>query len=295
MSSEIPVTFEIDGSQLFGVVHLPDASTARGLVVVTGGPTYRVGPHRMNVMLGRELAGAGVPVMRFDFRGTGDSGGDLRTYKRGEQVMQDIRGAIDMLFKQVPDLDNVVLWGLCRGAIRTLEYAYRDSRVSGVVLLNPRVDNDQVGAVASLKHYYWGRLTNPDFYRKVISGKIDAVQSMKQVSETVLTALRPQRRRDAKTRQDAGSTSAKPDYVPVETLIEEGFDRFRGRFMVVLGGADLESSKFKEIIKRSARLQRRLSDPGIDIRNLAGATHTFSSRDAMDTVIDWTRDWVSSF
>ena len=296
MSREIPLHFDLEGQQMFAILHLPDETASRGLLVVTGGPTYRVGPHRTNVMLGRDLVEAGIPVMRFDFRGTGDSDGDLRTLKRGGPVLDDISAAIDTFFEQVPGLEEVVLWGLCRGAIRTLEYARQDHRVSGIVLLNPRVDNDKIEAVASIKHYYWQRLTNPNFYKKLLSGKLDVIQSMKQLSATIFTALKPRNKSTPANSAIKGKgPGSKDEYVPVETLIEEGFDQFRGSFLVILGGADLEAAKFKEVMKRSPGLQRRAKDPEVIIKNLADATHTFSNRESLDTVIQWTREWISTF
>ncbi len=277
---------------MFGILHLPDKPASRGLLVVTGGPTYRVGPHRMNVTLGRELTDAGIPVMRFDFLGTGDSDGDLRTHKQGEAVLTDIRAAIDKFFEQAPGLENVAIWGLCRGAIRTLEYAYQDSRVSGIVLLNPRVDNDKIGAVASIKHYYWQRLTNPEFYRKMISGKIDTIQSFKDLSKIVLAALKP----SSKSASGEPERPVKaPWFVPVEKLIEDGFTRFDGHFLVILGGADLEAAKFREIIKSSPVLRKRTGDSEISIRHLAGASHTFSRRESLTTIIQWTQEWIGSY
>ena len=280
---------------MFGILHLPEEPVKRGLLVVTGGPTYRVGPHRTNVMLGRDLADAGIPVMRFDFRGTGDSDGELRTLKRGGPVILDISAAIDTFFERAPGLKNVVLWGLCRGAIRTLEYAGQDPRVSGIVLLNPRVDNDKIGAVASIKHYYWQRLTSLNFYKKLLSGKLDVIQSLKELGATVFTALRPDQKSASVSEEKPRAAGSKVDYIPIETLIEEGFEKFRGHYLVILGGADLEAAKFKEIIKRSPTLQLRSKDPEVIIRNLAGATHTFSNRESLLTIIRWTREWINSY
>ena len=52
--------------------------------------------------------------MRFDYRGMGDSTGDVRPF---DDINDDIAAAIDEFFRQVPGLERVVLWGLCDGAI----------------------------------------------------------------------------------------------------------------------------------------------------------------------------------
>ncbi len=292
MSRIEPFVFDSGGQQLCAMLHVPESAGKRGVIVITGGPTYRVGPHRSNYQLGIELAEHGVTTMRFDFHGAGDSDGGNRTPRRSKRVMDDIRGAIDQMFARVPELEEVVLWGLCRGAIRALEYAAEDPRVSAIVLLNPRVDNDRIDAVASIKHYYWKRATNPDLYRKILRGGFNPLKSAREIGAILWRAVLPRGARGA-----ADSARGEPEeaaFVPIDKLIEDGFARFRGRYLLILGDEDLESAKFKEILKRSPSLQRRIEDPEIDLRHLPGATHTFNSHDSLNTVIAWTRDWVAS-
>lgn len=52
-----------------------------GLLMVVGGPQYRVGSHRQFVLLARDLAAAGIPVFPFDYRGMGDSTGQARDFE----------------------------------------------------------------------------------------------------------------------------------------------------------------------------------------------------------------------
>ena len=62
---EIPLVFECNGCELIGMLHLPQEHTGRGMLsVVAGGPQYRGGVCRMQTNMARELAAAGVPVMR---------------------------------------------------------------------------------------------------------------------------------------------------------------------------------------------------------------------------------------
>lgn len=92
---EIPITFACGTDNLFGVLNLPESSDQRGVVIVVGGPQYRVGSHRQFVLLARALAQQGVPVMRFDYRGMGDSTGQQRAF---DTIDNDIRSAIDVFF-----------------------------------------------------------------------------------------------------------------------------------------------------------------------------------------------------
>ena len=75
-ASEFPVVFSCGGDQLVGMVH--PAAARLGVVIVVGGPQYRVGSHRQFVLMARDLAREGYPVLRFDYRGMGDSDGAVR-------------------------------------------------------------------------------------------------------------------------------------------------------------------------------------------------------------------------
>ncbi len=73
---ERALSFSCHDSWLYGILSLPEKVISRGVLIVVGGPQYRVGSHRQFMLLARYLAAHGVPVMRFDCRGKGDSEGD---------------------------------------------------------------------------------------------------------------------------------------------------------------------------------------------------------------------------
>ncbi|MGH9112212.1 MAG: hypothetical protein ACRDZN_07945 [Acidimicrobiales bacterium] len=61
---------------LFGCRHLPSAPTGAGVVICASGPFDGAVDQGRVARLGRRLAGAGVAVQRFHYRGTGWSDGD---------------------------------------------------------------------------------------------------------------------------------------------------------------------------------------------------------------------------
>ena len=138
--TEEAVVMACQGETLVGVLSRPAGSEAGhlGLVLIVGGPQYRVGSHRQFTMLAREAAAQSTPVLRFDCRGMGDSTGDLRNF---EAIDDDIASAIDALQQRAPQVRRVVLWGLCDGASAALMYwdRRRDPRLAGMCLLNPWV------------------------------------------------------------------------------------------------------------------------------------------------------------
>src|SRR5262245_34032234 len=99
--NERALTFKCEDETLVGVMHVAPAPAVRGVLIVVGGPQYRVGSHRQFLLLARHLAAAGVPVFRFDYRGMGDSSGAVRTF---EDIGTDLRCAMDRFFAEAPAL-----------------------------------------------------------------------------------------------------------------------------------------------------------------------------------------------
>ena len=93
--------FSCHDSWLYGILSLPEKVISRGILIVVGGPQYRVGSHRQFMLLARHLAAHGVPVMCFDCRGMGDSEGDARNF---EGIEDDLYCAIDQFFEEVDSL-----------------------------------------------------------------------------------------------------------------------------------------------------------------------------------------------
>ncbi len=116
--------------RLHGVLHRPDliAPGAPGLLWLSAGQKPRQGAWRMNVLLARHVAASGVPVLRFDFEGLGDSEGERY---HGRPVMdfyglvqtgayrQDVVAAANLLVAEMGPRP-LVLGGLCGGAASAL-------------------------------------------------------------------------------------------------------------------------------------------------------------------------------
>ena len=158
MSDEVAFLFASGKEKLVGVLHTSDKPARVGLIIVVGGAQYRVGSHRQFVLLARDLATHGIAVMRFDYKGTGDSEGELGRPEPCEHLDADIRAAVDVLLDRLPDLEKIVLWGLCDGASAILLYAHHDPRVKGAVLLNPWVRTPGGHAKTVIKHTIFGAL-----------------------------------------------------------------------------------------------------------------------------------------
>jgi len=66
------------GAAIVAIHHIAETPVAIGMVIIVGGPQYRVGNHRKFIELARFLSNNGVSSLRFDYRGMGDSKVDPR-------------------------------------------------------------------------------------------------------------------------------------------------------------------------------------------------------------------------
>lgn len=170
---EQALAFDCQDETLVGVLATPEARPVApvALLIVVGGPQYRVGAHRQFVALARQSAAAGFAAMRFDCRGMGDSTGHHPGF---EDLDDDISAAIDSLQQHQPGVRQVLLWGLCDGASAAALYLARraDPRVAGLALLNPWVRHETTQARAQLTHWYGRRLLQPAFWHKLLRGGV---------------------------------------------------------------------------------------------------------------------------
>ena len=280
-----PLAFACEGEWLAGIVSRPEQPLPRGVLIVVGGPQYRVGSHRQFSLLADHLARQGTAVMRFDCRGMGDSSGVLTSF---EHVESDVRAAVDAFVGAVPNLREVVIWGLCDAASAALFYAHKDTRVAGLVLLNPWIRSTGSEARAYLKHYYWQRLWSAEPWRKLLRGELDLRESAQSLAGNVRHAI---------SGDNAPTAGARPVSAPgsLEARMAEGLSLFRGRVLLILSGNDLTAREFVDVTAASRRWRRLLAAPRVLRRTLPEATHTFSRRVWRDQVATWTGEWMRSW
>lgn len=278
MNLETAVRFGCAGDELVGILHRGRApERAVGVVVVVGGPQYRVGSHRQFVLMARSLAEAGYPVLRFDYRGMGDSTGEPRTF---ETVEADIRAALDCIGSHVPGMTGIVLFGLCDAASAALICAPADRRIVGLMLANPWVRTETGQARAYVRHYYGQRLLQVSFWRKLLAGGVRPIESLRGLVQSIRKArgVRAGPAREAATHfVDKMLAGLESSAVPVLILISE---------------KDLTAREFTDLAESSLAWQSALSGKLVTIERLPGADHTFSMPDSLKLSVNTCRDWL---
>ena len=276
-----PVIFKCEGSRLIGVVTRPERPHKTGVVVVVGGPQYRAGSHRQFTLLARELAQNSIASIRFDYRGMGDSEGEMRNF---ENIDADIKSAVDALMAQVPEIKQIALWGLCDGASAALYYSQTDARVKGLMLLNPWVHSATGAARARLKYYYLDRLLSLSFWTKLLGGKVklnaslsDLTDAARQVREPEEAALRATNRQGAVGYIDRMLTALK---------------KYTGSVHIILSGKDLTAQEFRALQQHNKNWNTACNRAQNKMTVLKEANHTFSEAAWRKQVETLTVNWI---
>ena len=258
---EEALVFHCGADRLVGILHAPVAESRRiGVVIVVGGPQYRVGSHRQFVLMARAFARAGYPVLRFDHRGIGDSDGAPRSF---ENLDDDVRAALDTLHAEIPALTGCVVLGLCDAAAAALIYAPSDPRLTGLILANPWVRSESGEARAYVRHYYGSRLLQASFWRKVAAGEFDVVGSLRDLLGKLRASLR-------------ASAGAAQHLVSFQQRMLDGLSGFRHPTLLLVSGRDLVAAEFLDLCRADPHWQAALERRDVELRRYESADHTLA-------------------
>lgn len=284
-SEEIPLIIECHGSPQVGILHKPEKSKTTGIVVVVaGGPQYRVGCARQLILWSRRLAESGYPVLRFDYRGFGDSGGEFKGF---EHIDDDIRSAIDHLQEQIPSVDEIVLWAECNAASAVMMYAWRDTRVKRLIMQNPWVRSEATQARTYIKHYYVMRIMQKSFWLKLATFRFNPLTALSSLLDLWRTSMQAE--------QNSNRIKDR-DFDELETYQEkmrEGLARFNGKVLLFMSGYSLIGKEFDELVNLSERWQAILNNLDLTRIDEPDADHTFSRVVDREKLIDNALRWLN--
>lgn len=283
---ELPIVFECEGSELVGMIHLPESPCARGMLsIVAGGPQYRGGVGRLQVQMARQLAAAGVPVMRFDYRGLGDGEGRFRGF---QDVEADLRAAVHAFREHAPQVREVVLWGGCDAAAAIMINAWKLPEVTGIVTGNPWVHTAETGDAVIVKHHFRKRMKEADFWLKVLRLEYNPLPALATLARSALHKLRP-RRAEARSATGALDDPSKP-FVP---RMRAGLSQFKGDMLLLMSGRSLVSKEFDELVASQPMWQAALRAKRSFARHdMPDSDQTYSSIASRREVIETTRRWM---
>ena len=166
---------------LLGIVTEPPrdvaSESAPGVVLINAGLVHRIGPNRLYVKLARQLAALGLPVLRFDLSGLGDSRARTDGVPIDERAVVETRTAMSYL-ASTRQLERFVLVGLCSGADDAFRTACADPRVVGLLLIDPCL----YPSTSHTVHGYLRRLIRPRAWVSLLTGKSDLWKRVGQLA-----------------------------------------------------------------------------------------------------------------
>ncbi len=297
------------GHRLFGVLHRPhtQAPGAPAVVLLSPGVKMRVGPHRLYLKLTDLFVRLGLPVLRFDFHGLGDSEGEL-----SEELLADVYNHIEV-GRFVDDTLDAMDWmaathgtsrfilsGLCGGAITGLLAGARDARVVGLlglgitpVLASRAADASRYmtsGQLEQIGQSYLRKLTDVRSWVRLLTFQSDYRLLWRSLSRRFVKppAAPPAR---------AGNAApAIPESDNANPLFPPAFFRFTDTdrpMLLVFGGSDRLHFEFEE--KFVARYRDRLAPAAtrFTVHVIPQANHVLSfegwQRDLVAVSTDWLR------
>lgn len=280
--TEKPTVFECNGSRLIGIFHLPAEPVETGVItLIAGGPQYRGGVSRGMVSMARALCDQGVPVLRFDYRGMGDSEGEFVGF---EGVADDLQAAADALMAEVPSLRRIVIWGGCDAASGAMIHSWKVPQIHSLVLANPWVYTPKIASAARNQHYL-SRLRDPYFWKKVVRFEYNLLEYGQAAVQKVGQKLGGLWRRVFSSGETAAATESFVDRMLA------GLSRFDGPVLFVLSGQSIVSTEFDELIAREPGwrdVYDRESCHRVDLPDADQAFSTSADRKAANAaVIEW--------
>ena len=325
MIIERPVTFvNRNNCRLFGMLYSPEApvSAGIGVIVSVNAIKYRVGTFGLHAILARQLAKLGYPVLTFDPQGIGDSEGEFEHKLLSEHYFDiqtgkytnDLKDAIGF-FVQSASIGQVVLLGLCGGAIATLMEAADDRRVKGLVLLNlpvlvedirlqGRPDNaskitSSTTAATTLTHK-WKRLFELNFWRRLVRTQVDLKEELRLVSRSIFVLGATALRKCLPFRKPASSAIEADKPVSSHRLFnmhsQTSFKKSMGlgqQILFVFAELDPWTAIFKSEFQVPALQPGNAYESNYQIHTIAGSNHIFSGRESCSKLSAIVARWLT--
>jgi dienelactone hydrolase len=267
------------GKALSGILTEPAGGTAQrpAVLLLNAGLLHHVGPNRLYVTLARRLAGAGLPVLRFDYSGLGESEPRRDETPLVQSMISEGIAAMDFLTMSGV-ADRFVPMGLCAGAENAQRLARDDARVVGAALID--------GYAYRTRRYHLRKLM-----RHVTSARSWGRLFAKPAA--LVTARRRTGAHDAE--RNPGGVDFVREFPPRETCLEELqtiLAREVDLFFVFTGGGMAEFYNHPRQFFETFPALR--GHPRVRLEFMSRADHTFTLRAHQDALLTSIEGWMAS-
>jgi len=256
-----PVTFRNQGQQLVGILHVPDwlqnGEKVPGIVMFHGFTGHKSETHRLFVHMARALCDSGFVVLRFDFRGSGDSDGDFDDMTVPGEVNDAERAVTFLGDQEFIDRNRIGVVGLSMGGRVAAILASKDRRVKFAVLYS--------AALGPLGERFLSQ-TDEKTLRKLDAGEAISVGNGWYLKKPFYDTI--------------------DDPVPLDVMGEI-------RVPVLLIHSDMDQVVPIEDSRKGYEVVANLNEKN-ELYTVEGGDHTFSERRYTEEVIVKMLEWVES-
>ncbi|HEY0931431.1 MAG TPA: hypothetical protein VGE27_16030 [Gemmatimonas sp.] len=258
---------------LHGVLTRPASdSLPFALVILNSGLLHHVGSCGFSVKLARAAAQIGVPALRYDTSGVGDSPARPSGASHDRRSVSELLEVLDAMQRQL-GVDRFALMGLCSGAFTAFDASVIDDRVIAMTQVAPFTY--RTGEWYA--RHYVPRVLTYDTWRRYIARKVGAEATRPSgLDEQYLEAY------------DAGWS------VPPQSVVEDGYRSLLARrvhlFNIMTGGESdsyLYEGQFRDMFPSLAFDERFIE------WYLPEATHTITRPDHQRLVLSRIVQWLS--
>ncbi|MYM62048.1 hydrolase 1, exosortase A system-associated [Pseudomaricurvus sp. HS19] len=287
------ITFHCGDDELVGILTIPAgaaSSVKSGVITLpAGGPQYRVGMGRQLLQMANRFAENGTAVLRFDYRGVGDSDGVFEDF---HTVEPDLRAAIVAFREHLPSLQEITLYGGCNAASAIMMYAHGLPCVNAIMVSNPYLGSGAPSAHARRMHFI-ERVQQREFWQKLFSGQYDLREYWRALLAVAKRKLRPETGKPAEQEAAKGGAPRKAQ-IPVLELMLHGMQQFSGESLIFLSGRSIQSKEFQALVKHNRGWKQMMKGRRVEQLFLPDADQAFSTTEQRSRMIDNALKWFTA-
>jgi len=265
------------------------------LLLLNSGSVHHIGPNRLYVTLARRCAAHGVPVLRLDISGLGDSqphSGEPENSVYTARANDDIKQALAFAASYFGTADYHIA-GVCSGGFHALKAAVHGIKLSSIVVINPLTFFWQDGMTLAYPEFHVTAETRR--YRrtalqlaswaKLLRGGVDIATTVKVVTRrvsaiTINTARNLCRLCNIRLSNDLGTE--------LQILASRDI-----RMHFIFSSADPGYAMLRE--QSGSVFSRLTKRRKLRVTVITSADHTFTAKHARDRLVTVIVDHLSAF
>ncbi len=270
---ESPFEVAHEVGSLFGILAEPVDGPRPPLAAVflNAGAVRRIGPNRLWVEAARRAAAEGLPTLRVDLEGIGDSDGDAGRYRDvGEFYRTELGGFVSAFLDALEARgygDRFVLAGLCAGGYWAFNAADRDERAVAALMVNPGALEWHPELVKHRNARKLSRLRRGAWWRRILRGQVKRKNVVAVARATASHGWRQV------TSLPASLMARGARHDAVAASVERILDRLRDRNVRVVMAFSGEEPVHTEL-ERDGVLARLDRWPNLELGSLPARDHT---------------------